>query len=205
MNNLSIQSLLFATLISLPVFSMADSDHHGKGRFMALFDTNADDVVTMEEFKQAAAERYKLMDRDNSGAVTQEEFGTYLSEKRQMWKAKKFEKADADKDGNITQAEYLDYRQQEAQRRFQKMDSDGNGLLSAEEFSKGRSGGRKCGKHGSGNIFAKLDKNGNGEITQEESLTAWTEWFTKIDSNGDNVVTAEEVREYRLKNFSDKN
>ncbi len=205
MNNHSISLSIFTILFALSVTSMADSDQHGKGRFMALFDTNGDDVVTMEEFKQAAAERYKLMDSDSSGTVTQEEFRTYLAEKRQKWKAMKFERADADKDGNITQAEYLNYKQQEAQRRFQQMDADGNGLVSVDEFSKSRSGYRKYGKHGKGNIFARLDKNGNGEITQEESLTAWTEWFTRIDSNGDNVVTAEEVREYRLKKYSEKN
>lgn len=205
MNNHSIASILFSALVIFSGSSLAGSEHHGKGRFMALFDTNGDDVVTGEEFKAAAAERFKKMDSDSSGTVTLEEFRTYLAEKRQKWTTMKFQKIDTDKDGNVSEAEYLDYKHQKAQRRFNYMDKDGNGIISEEEFKNNRRHGGKYGKHGKGKIFSKLDRNSNGEITQDESLVAWTEWFTKIDSNGDNVVTADEVREYRMKNFSSKN
>lgn len=204
MNNQSIASIFISLLIIFSGSAIADSDRHGKGRFMALFDTNSDDVVTTDEFKEAAAERFKKMDSDSSGTVTQEEFRAYLAEKRQKWTAMKFQKIDSDQDGNVTEAEYLDYKQQKAQRRFRQMDVDGNGVISAEEFKNNRRHGGKYGKHGKGRIFSKLDRNSNGEITQDESLSAWTEWFTKIDSNGDKVVTADEVRDYRNRNFSNK-
>lgn len=204
MNNHLISSSFFAALLIFSGATVADAGHHGKGRFMTLFDTNGDDVVTTEEFRAAAAERFKLMDSDKSGTVTQEEFRRYLTEKRKKWSEMKFQKIDVDKDGSVTESEYLDYKHQKAQRRFQQMDKDGNGIISEEEFKNNRRYGKKYGKHGKGKIFEKLDKNANGEITQEESLAAWTEWFTKIDSNGDKVVTADEVREYRKKNFSTK-
>ena len=111
---------------------------------------------------------------------------------------------DTDGDGNISQAEYMEYKQQKAQRRFQSMDNNGDGVVSQEEFNNAKHFGKKYGKHGKGKIFSRLDKDGNGEITQGESLTAWTEWFTKIDLNGDKVVTADEVNQYRMKNFSNK-
>ena len=203
MNTQSTASILLMIAIVFSGASLADSGHHGKGRFMSFFDTNGDDVVTTEEFKAAAAERFRNMDADGNGAVTQDEFGAYLKEKRQNWSTVKFQKMDIDKDGNVSQSEYLDYQQQKAQRRFQHMDKNGDGMISEEEYKNSGRYGKRYGKFGREKIFAKLDKNSNGEITQEESLTAWTEWFTKIDLNGDKVVTADEVREYRMKNFGD--
>ena len=204
MNNQSIASIFIFVLVLFSGAIQADSGQHGKGRFMALFDTNGDDVVTTEEFKAAAAERFRKMDSDSSGSVTQDEFNSYISEKREKWSAVKFQKMDTNGDGNISQAEYLDYKQQKAQRRFHRMDKNVDGLVSTDEFDDSKHYGKKHGRYGKGKIFAKLDKNSDGEITQDESLTAWTEWFTKIDLNGDNVVTVDEVREYRNKNFGNR-
>ena len=203
MSNQTIASILLLVLALFSGVTQADSGHHGKGRFMALFDTNGDDVVTTEEFKAAAAERFRKMDSDSSGSVTQDEFNSYVSEKREKWSAMKFQKMDTNGDGNISQAEYLEYKQQKAQRRFQRMDKNGDGLVSVDEFNDSKHG-KKHRKYGKGKIFAKLDKNSDGEITQDESLTAWTEWFTKIDLNGDNVVTVDEVREYRKQSFGNR-
>ena len=48
-------ALLAMALAAAP----AMAGHGGKGRFMQYFDTNADGVVTMAEFKAAASERFK--------------------------------------------------------------------------------------------------------------------------------------------------
>lgn len=196
--------LLVSTALIVSASALAGSDHHGKGPFMALFDSNNDDVVTMEEFRLAAAERFGKMDADGSGAVSKDEFRSYITEKRQKRNGMKFSKIDVDGNGTVSQAEYLDYKRQKAESRFARMDKNNDGMLSADEFKSKRRHGkwsRGCGK---GGIFAKLDKNADGEITRDESLTAWSQWFAKIDSNGDEVVTADEVREYRNKKFSSK-
>jgi len=204
MNKISITSILVTGLVIFSGVSLADSGHHGKGRFLALFDTNGDGVVTTDEFKAAAAERFKTMDSDSSGGVTQEEFDNYLAEKREKWNTVRFQNIDTDGDGNISEAEYLESKKQRAQKRFQQMDKDGNGIISQNEFMESRHTGKKYGMHGKGKIFAKLDRDSNGEITESESLAAWTEWFTKIDLNGDKVVTSDEVREFRMNNLNTK-
>lgn len=203
MNKRFFTSTICASVLIFTGLAQAGSGHHGKGRFMSFFDTNGDDVVTMEEFKSAAAERFTKMDEDTNGSVTREEFRNYISEKREMWSERRFSKMDANEDGNVSEAEYLEYRQKKAQRRFQRMDTDADGVLSSEEY-KNRRSGKKYGKHGKGRIFSKLDKNGDGVITKDESLSAWTEWFARIDSNNDSVVTAEEVRNYRMKKLDRK-
>ena len=205
MDKKSFASLFTVTAITIAsATALAGSEHHGKGRFMALFDSNNDDVVTTEEFKQAAAERFAKMDADGNATVSKEEFRTYIMEKRQKRNEMKFQKIDLNKDGNVSEAEYLEYKQKKAQRRFARMDKDGDGVLSTDEFKTNRRHGKWSGKYGKGGIFAKLDKNSDGVITREESLTAWSEWFAKIDSNGDKVVTADEVRSYRDKKFSNR-
>lgn len=197
MEKQAIALLIFTTVFLSSASSFAGSRHDGKGPFMALFDTNTDGVVTMDEFKQAAAERFGKMDVDSSGAVSKEEFRNYIKDKRQKRYERKFVKMDTDKDGNISQTEYLDYKQKRAQSKFQRMDKNEDGLVSTEEFKNNRRYGKWSGRHGKGGIFAKLDKNSDGTITRDESMTAWSEWFAKIDGNGDEVVTTDEVRTYR--------
>lgn len=201
MDKQSIAALIFSTALVISTSAIAGSGHDGKGPFMALFDTNKDDVVTMDEFKQAAAERFGKMDADSNGTVSKEEFREYIRDKRQTRYAKKFEKIDTDKDGIVSQSEYLDYKEKRAQSKFQRMDKNQDGVVTADEFKSNRRYGKRYGRHGKGGIFAKLDKNSDGMITRDESMTAWSKWFAKIDSNGDKVVTAEEVRAYRENKF----
>ena len=65
--------------------------------------------------------------------------------------------------------------------------------LSAEEMQ--HSGKHK---HAKGKrIFKRMDKDGDGQVTRDESYTAWSAWFARIDTNGDLVVTTDEVNAHR--------
>ena len=204
---MNIQPIKFPALIALSLFmtaTMAGSGHHGKGAFMRMFDSNADGMVTQAEFQEAAAKRFTLMDSNSSGIVSKDEFRQYIKERRAKRAEKKFQLMDTDGSGDVSQQEYLDYKRQKAERRFQSMDKDANGILSKDELQKKRRYGKKFGKRGKGRIFQKLDKDGNGEITREESLAAWTDWFSRIDLNKDQVVTTEEVQDYRQRKMDSK-
>ncbi|MGD8568414.1 MAG: EF-hand domain-containing protein [Gammaproteobacteria bacterium] len=184
-------------LLATPV--LAGSGHHGKGRFMEFFDTNGDNLVTLEEFNESAAKRFDRMDDDGNGVITSAEFGSYISERRAEWRERKFAMMDSDKDGQVSRDEYVAYRQQRAERRFQYMDTDNDGKVSKSEYEdfKSHRKHRKHGRHGKGRIFAKLDGNNDGQITREESLAAWRNWFKRIDANNDQVVSGDEVVQYR--------
>ncbi|WP_455365763.1 EF-hand domain-containing protein [Kaarinaea lacus] len=200
------QALVVVALSGLIGFSaaaLAGSGKYGdgKGPFMSFFDTNGDNMVTMNEFNEAAAKRFEAMDTDNDGVVSTVEFQSFIKEKRKDRHEQRFLSMDTDKDGSVSRDEYISYKQQRAERRFQGMDSNNDGVVSKEEYAarKSRWSHHKHGRHGKGGIFAKLDANSDGQLTREESLAAWTNWFKRIDADGDQVVTADEVRDYRNK------
>ena len=201
---MKIQSVISLIIISgmalsLPALGGDGKYSNGKSRFMSFFDTNGDNIVTMEEFNTAAAARFNRIDADSNGVISKDEFHAYMGKKRQERNAQRFQMMDSDADGQVSQQEYLTYKQQKAERRFKSMDLNNDGVVSQEEYEarKSRWSGRKHGHRGKGGIFAKLDANGDGQITRDESLAAWTSWFKRIDANGDQIVTAEEVRDYR--------
>lgn len=198
---LAIIALSGMVAFSTPVLAGADKYGDDKGPFMSFFDTNGDNVVTMDEFNEAAAKRFETMDADKNGVVSSEEFQSFVSERRKERHEHRFQSMDTDKDGQVSRDEYISYKQQRAERRFQGMDTNNDGVVSKEEYEarKSRWSGHKHGRHGKGGIFAKLDANGDGQLTREESLAAWTNWFKRIDADGDQVVNANEVRDYSAK------
>lgn len=195
-----IVTIFLLTLTAVSTVLVAGEGHRdGKGKFMSFFDTNSDGTVNMAEFKKAAADRFLKMDGDANGFVTRDEFRHYVTERRKERRAKWFKKIDENGDGILSQQEYINYKVKKAESRFAKMDGNADGIVSVEEF-KNRKRERwwdKKHRRGKGGFFDKLDQNGDGRITQEESLKAWTGWFKRMDTDGNQVVTSDEVQAFR--------
>lgn len=125
---------------------------------------------------------FGMLDADNSGTVTLEEFQAPVQER--------FSAADADGDGTLSEDELANFKPQfgkrggghghghghdegqgqrfggsdekraeRAARMVAMLDSNDDGLLSAEEITEGPSATR---------IFAKLDADGSGDLSLEE-------------------------------------
>lgn len=188
--------------------SVADSDMNITGkvqsRFMSYFDSNNDNIVSLDELNAASIKRFSTMDVDGNGRVTQEEFRTYIITRRTEHKYQTFINIDTNADTKVSKEEYIAYKTQMAEQRFQELDVNKDGVISQEEYGSGkRNHGKEHGLHGKGRLFSKLDKNNDGEITLDESLAAWTDWFNRIDNNHDQVVTLDEVQDFRSK-YHDK-
>lgn len=135
---------------------------------------------------------------------------------------KLFEMADTDKDGAISQAEF----RAGAEARFNKMDIDGDGVLTKEEVKAAHEKAREAFKAHRGERpdpaerFAKLDADGDGKVTLEEMKDAATKrlaergkdgdkaerhvkfsekYFEKLDADGDGAVTLEEMQAVKKK------
>lgn len=173
----------------------------GSGKFMRFFDANQDGVVTMDEFDQSARQRFKRIDADNSGQISTEEFRSYIKQRRAERKAAKFKRIDTDNDGQVSKEEFIAYQMKKAQRKFTYLDRDNDGHLSVEEITRHHRGHKRSHRK---HIFHKLDANGDGNITGQESYTAWLNWFKRIDANADQSVTEDEVKAYRAKKWQQR-
>jgi Ca2+-binding EF-hand superfamily protein len=117
-------------------------------------------------------EMFMRMDRDGDGKVSKREF--FASPRMERLPVEKreeiFVRLDRDGDGFLTRREIRAMRQ-DAERRvrdgFRKLDTDGSGGLSFEEFSKGKFAD-KLPEERRLHIFRRLDTDGDGEITSAD-------------------------------------
>ncbi|OQP84929.1 hypothetical protein BTR14_17655 [Rhizobium rhizosphaerae] len=131
-------------------------------RMIARFDANGDGKITPEEFTKAADTAFAALDTDGDGQVTKEEFAKRAEamkaarkswtaarrsdaadqdqKKAQFealrafpgWRARMFERADADKSGGLSRKEMED----RAAAYFKRHDRNGDGVLDASDFAR---------------------------------------------------------------------
>lgn len=103
-----------------------------------------------------------------------------------------FDSIDADKDGQITQAEM----EAMAQARFTEADADADGFLSMEEME--AAGLERMKKH-MASMMERMDADGDGKIAMNEMKPRHdpSERFGRLDTNGDGSISKEEFEEMR--------
>ncbi|MEO7689318.1 MAG: EF-hand domain-containing protein [Sphingomonas sp.] len=92
-------------------------------------------------------------------------------------------RADTNGDGNISRTEFT----AQAEARFARMDKNGDGFISADEMG-GRSG------RGPGGGLMAADTDQDGKISRAEFVAQSTERFAKLDSNGDGQISGDEMK-----------
>jgi Ca2+-binding EF-hand superfamily protein len=109
-------------------------------------DSDGDGAISLAEFQavraQAAAERFASLDVDGDGRLTREEMRERRGEALERMRAR-VEEIDLDGDGAWSFAELQAVRPQLTPDLFNRLDSDGNGLISEDErpLRRGRFGG----------------------------------------------------------------
>jgi Ca2+-binding EF-hand superfamily protein len=103
-----------------------------------------------------------------------------------------FDKLDLDNDGLVTRSEAVEARA----RWFENVDADADGYLTLEEMSAQRRHGGAEGKAGRiERRFAKLDRDGDGRLSQAEFTAKSGHWIDRADGDGDGAISREEWRE----------
>jgi len=196
------RGLLSAALLALPAAALA-ADPPASPAWKRL-DRNASGAVGFEEFVRASDESLARMDANGDGAVGRDEFMAYhaaearrradrvfaaLDTKRtgriaaadlKGPAARRLLVCDADKDGAIAKAEYIDCRRRIAerwmQRIFAKYDKNGDGFIDREERVVALQG-----------FFKRLDTDGDGRISRAEFAAAEKRWADRRNAAGANL------------------
>ena len=156
--------------ISATEFSAMEKMHKGKGHKkgkgnhrldFAQVDANSDGVITKEEAKGRLLKHFDKVDTDANGSITSAEFELIKNMKKGQHGHKvSFSTLDANNDGAITK----DEAKGRLLKNFDKIDSDANGKITAQELDVKRAD-RKGNKRPT---FEMLDTDGNGKISKAE-------------------------------------
>lgn len=92
-----------------------------------------------------------------------------------------FRASDADGDGIVSEAEYITNRiiTDKAKAIMAKMDEDGGGEVSQDEFI----GGSGLPEDVANAVYNKLDPDGNGDLFVPEYLRGWGRWARRTDGD----------------------
>lgn len=165
--------------------------HGGPGNhFFAEMDANKDGKVTREEAKSAGDRLFQKLDLNRDGSVTQAEAQDGMKALGKERAEQRFAAKDTNKDGKLSAEE-----SKMPAERFARIDANKDGFLSQDEmvrkFQPRADGpGAKFGAR----QFERLDADKNGTVTKAEAVAAAETRFAKIDSNGDGEITHEEMK-----------
>lgn len=126
-------TLFFATLFCSSVFA------HNHAEKFDMMDTDQDGKISAAEHEAGSQQMFSEIDKNSDGRITAEEMTAKMNDKKKAGKtphksvAEKLAKADANADKVVTSAEH----KASAQNMFNKMDTNKDGFLTAEEMQAG--------------------------------------------------------------------
>jgi len=147
-------------------------------------DLNADGYLSTDELENARAARksekqarsFERLDVNGDGVITQDEYSTSINNRRAEKKERRAERRDINKDGTVDDQDRELWKEKRAEMRknrsdrrakkrsggergnhWKKIDTNGDGLVSAQEYSAGAD-----------RMFERFDANGDGVLSKGE-------------------------------------
>ena len=151
---------------------------------MAELDLNGDTAIDRTEFLSAANQKFSAMDANADGVVTKDERRAFRLLKREELAQKRFAKTDANADGFISQQEYDAARAERAEY-HKSLRSERHNLHASTAENRG-------GEYGERTRF-RPDANGDGVVDVAEHTTAAEHKFARLDKDGNGVLSQDEL------------
>ena len=130
MKKLLLTGVLAGAVSLVSLAAMADhrgGERRDPERRWEELDTNKDGQLTQDELTSRAQNLIENADANGDGAVSKDEMRAYHEERRDEWREKR--NPDTNDDGLIDRTEFLEM----AQDHFDRMDENGDGVLSEDE------------------------------------------------------------------------
>jgi len=150
-----IVTLLASSALTFAGLALAEPPHGDRDRGAAMLeklDQNGDGNISRDEISASHAERFASSDADGDGIVTRAEFDSHRQAMREERRARRadrqFGRLDSNGDGQISAAEYEAVHAARMEARFTKIDADGDGVISESERDAMKSHHRKHGRRG---------------------------------------------------------
>lgn len=118
-----------SAIVLIAGIAIAQSGGHGGPRFQRV-DADGDGRISEAESEAFRAERFRKLDADGDGFVTKEEMPGRMAHKQSARHEGHFGKLDADGNGTVEKSEY----DAMADRRFERMDENKDGVLTLDEL-----------------------------------------------------------------------
>lgn len=141
-------------------------------------DQDGNRVITKAEAMAAADARFEMMDANDDGTLNEGDKAAML--------AKRFAAIDTDKNGSVSQAEFMAAHDMRGERRADRREKR------MEHRKMGKDHKREGGRDGRMDIMARADSNGDKAISQPEFRAAAEARFAKADTNKDGSITPDE-------------
>lgn len=131
--------LLPALFLAISATATAQ-DRPQRGDRLKALDTNNDGAISLDEANAPQLERFTSIDTNGDGNLTQAEMDASVERRREERRAGRFAESDTDGNGSISQAEFL--ANQRGNNLFERLDTNKDEVISAEELAAGRQGRR---------------------------------------------------------------
>lgn len=139
-------ALMIPAAFAAPAFAQ-DADRQGPPRMVfAELDADSNGTLTLEEMQAAGSNRFETADTDGNGSLSRDELLVQGEARAEQRVDRLLERADADGDGELTQAEMEEARDgrrgegrrggrgPNAEHLFERMDADSDGSVTQAEF-----------------------------------------------------------------------
>lgn len=178
----------------------------------ARMDTNSDGVFNGTDRAAKQAERFAALDSDGNGELTEAELKAGFEARRAKMQerraARRANRSEPTAEQAARRAERQEKRAERRERRagnreerqeqrFAARDSDGNGSLSAAEWTTrperaDRAQAQRRGRNHRGMGMKMADANSDGAVSIEEMRNVALARFDKVDTDGDGTISAAE-------------
>jgi len=171
----------------------AAQDQQQRPRGVFAFDANTDGTLTRAEFDAGRTAQFTRLDANNDGQLTREEMRAQWGERRHGRRGgghhgAGLRGADANNDGSISRDEFL----ARPIAMFDRLDANDDGVISEAERPQRRE--RPQGERGQRAERPNPDTNGDGQISRAEFTAMGAPMFARLDANSDGRVTQDEAR-----------